>query len=88
MILENCYLNLGLHGPFAVDDNEIKMCTKLAGKKSWFLPFNKGYNDEAGNPPNPEGLKTDYLWKRDLERRVNKYHRKLRSNSRREGSRN
>ncbi len=48
---------------FAVDDNEIKMCTKLDGKKSWFLPFNKGYNGGAGNPPNPEGIKTDYLWK-------------------------
>lgn len=48
---------------FAVDDNEIKMCTKLAGKKSWFLPFNKGYKDGAGNPPNPDGIKTDYFWK-------------------------
>ncbi len=48
---------------FAVDDNEVKMCTKLDGKKSWFLPFNKGYNDGAGNPPNPDGIKTDYLWK-------------------------
>ena len=27
---------------FAVDDNEIRMCTELKGKKSWFLPFNKG----------------------------------------------
>jgi type I restriction enzyme, R subunit len=51
---------------FAVDENEIKMCTKLDGKKSWFLPFNKGYNDGAGNPPNPDGLKTDFLWKRIL----------------------
>jgi len=48
---------------FAVDDNEIWMCTQLRGEKSWFLPFNKGYHDGAGNPPNPEGLKTDYLWK-------------------------
>jgi type I restriction enzyme R subunit len=36
---------------------------RAAGKGSWFLPFNKGYNDGAGNPPNPNGLKTDYLWK-------------------------
>ena len=35
------------------------------GKESWFLPFNKGWNDGAGNPPNPDGMKTDYLWKRD-----------------------
>ncbi|WP_302653321.1 type I restriction endonuclease subunit R [uncultured Clostridium sp.] len=48
---------------FAVDDNEVKFCTKLDGKKSWFLPFNKGYNGGAGNPPNSTGIKTDYLWK-------------------------
>jgi type I restriction enzyme, R subunit len=48
---------------FAVDDATIQFCTKLAGKDSWFLPFNKGYNDGAGNPPNPNGLMTDYLWK-------------------------
>lgn len=51
---------------FAVDDARIKFCTKLDGKKSWFLPFNKGYNDGAGNPPNPEGIMTDYLWKEIL----------------------
>ena len=48
---------------FAVDDATVQFCTKLAGKDSWFLPFNKGYNDGAGNPPNPDGLMTDYLWK-------------------------
>ena len=48
---------------FAVDDARIKFCTKLCGKDSWFLPFDKGYNDGAGNPPNPDGLMTDYLWK-------------------------
>jgi len=47
----------------AVDDAEMQMCTKLEGKASWFLPLNKGWNDGAGNPPNPNGLKTDYLWK-------------------------
>lgn len=47
----------------AVDDHEVRMCTQLAGKASWFLPLNKGFNDGAGNPPNPLGLKTDYLWK-------------------------
>ncbi len=47
----------------AVDDARIKFCTHLAGKDSWFLPFDKGYNDGAGNPPNPNGLMTDYLWK-------------------------
>ncbi len=48
---------------FAVDDQTVMFCTKLAGKDSWFLPFNKGYNDGAGNPPNPNGIMTDYLWK-------------------------
>jgi type I restriction enzyme R subunit len=48
---------------FAVDDQTIMFCTKLAGKDSWFLPFNKGYNDGTGNPPNPDGIMTDYLWK-------------------------
>jgi len=53
---------------FAVDDNEVWFCTHLAGKASWFLPFNKGWNDGAGNPPNPHGLKTDYLWREVLTR--------------------
>ena len=48
---------------FAVDDARVKFCTKICGKDSWFLPFDKGYNDGAGNPPNPDGLMTDYLWK-------------------------
>ncbi|MBI3376338.1 MAG: type I restriction endonuclease subunit R [Betaproteobacteria bacterium] len=51
---------------FAVDDHEVRFCTQLKGKASWFLLFNQGWNDGAGNPPNPEGLKTDYLWKRML----------------------
>lgn len=56
---------------FAVDDSEVAMCTALKGTKgmakdSWFLPFNLGWNDGAGNPPNPDGIKTDYLWKQIL----------------------
>src|SRR5258705_5966688 len=42
---------------FAVDDSEVRMCAELRGKGSWFLPFNKGHHDGAGNPPNPHGLK-------------------------------
>ncbi|CAK8716629.1 type I site-specific deoxyribonuclease [Candidatus Electrothrix aarhusensis] len=54
---------------FAVDDLEVHMCTHLKGKESWFLPFNKGHKDgAAGNPPNPEGLATDYLWKKILRK--------------------
>jgi type I restriction enzyme R subunit len=51
---------------FAVDDHEARMCTYLKGKDSWFLPFNKGYNDGAGNPPNPQGIAVAYLWKEIL----------------------
>jgi len=51
---------------FAADDSEVMMCTELKGKASWFLPFNRGYNDGAGNPPNPHGLKTAYLWQEIL----------------------
>ena len=51
---------------FAVDDARVKFCTKLDGKNSWFLPFDKGYNDGAGNPPNQNGIMTDYLWKEIL----------------------
>ena len=48
----------------------MRFCTQLKGKASWFLPFNQGWNDGAGNPPNPDGLKTDYLWKRILTPRA------------------
>jgi type I restriction enzyme R subunit len=51
---------------FAADDHEVRFCTHLKGKNSWFLPFNQGWNDGAGNPPNPNGLKTDYFWLRVL----------------------
>ena len=51
---------------FAVDDQEVRFCTHLTGKDSWFLPFNRGWNDGAGNPPNADGIKTDYLWKQVL----------------------
>ncbi|MCY4571713.1 MAG: type I restriction endonuclease, partial [Gemmatimonadetes bacterium] len=53
---------------FAVDDHEVQFCTQLRGKESWFLPFNRGWDGGAGNPTNPNGLKTDYLWKLVLTR--------------------
>jgi len=46
----------------AVDTDEVYMTTKLAGKATFFLPFNKGHNHGKGNPPNPNGHKTSYLW--------------------------
>ena len=54
---------------FAVDENEVHFCTHLKGKASWFLPFNRGWNDGAGNPLNPNGLRSDYLWRQVLTRR-------------------
>jgi len=46
----------------AVDTDEVYMTTKLAGKSTFFLPFNKGNNHGQGNPPNKHGHKTSYLW--------------------------
>tara|TARA_R110001606_G_scaffold361754_3_gene514954 strand:+ start:9009 stop:12047 length:3039 start_codon:yes stop_codon:yes gene_type:complete len=46
----------------AVDTDEVYMTTKLAGKNTFFLPFNKGHNHGKGNPPNSSGHKTAYLW--------------------------
>ncbi len=53
---------------FAVDDDNIMMCTELCGKSSWFLPFNKGVNGGAGNPINPNGVRTAYLWEDILKK--------------------
>ncbi len=47
---------------FAIDTDEAYMTTKLEGKKTLFLPFNKGDNFGAGNPVNPNGHKTAYIW--------------------------
>ena len=46
----------------AVDTDEVFMTTKLVGPATFFLPFNKGHNEGEGNPPNPNGHKTAYLW--------------------------
>ena len=47
---------------FAVDPDEVYMTTRLEGKATRFLPFNRGNGTAAGNPPNPDGYKTAYLW--------------------------
>ena len=58
---------------FAADTEQVFMCSELKGKASFFIPFNKGLNDGkpmppfgAGNPVNPNGLKTHYLWEQVL----------------------
>ena len=47
---------------FAVDPDLVYMTTKLAGKDTVFLPFNRGSHGGAGNPENPGGYRTAYLW--------------------------
>jgi type I restriction enzyme, R subunit len=49
---------------FAVDPDSVAMTTRLEGKATRFLPFNLGNNLGKGNPPNPDGHKTSYLWER------------------------
>ena len=53
---------------FAVDPDEIYMTTRLSGRSTYFLPFNKGNKGGAGNPENPGNYKTAYLWEEVLER--------------------
>lgn len=53
---------------FSVDTDEVWMTTRVAGKETVFLPFNKGHNKAAGNPPNPNGHRTAYLWQNILAR--------------------
>ena len=50
----------------AVDENRARFCTELADQASVFLPFDRGHGNSAGNPPNPQGLRTDYLWQETL----------------------
>ena len=53
---------------FAVDPDVVWMTTRLDGAKTFFLPFNKGNGTGAGNPDNPNGYKTDYLWEQVWQR--------------------
>ena len=53
---------------FAVSQEEVWMTTRLAGRDTFFLPFNKGNEGGSGNPPNPDGYATDYLWKQVFQR--------------------
>ncbi|WP_277373492.1 DEAD/DEAH box helicase family protein [Pseudomonas sp. AA-38] len=51
-----------------VDTDEVYMTTRLAGAATFFLPFNKGHNHGAGNPPNPDGHRSAYLWREIFSR--------------------
>ncbi|WP_083788822.1 type I restriction endonuclease subunit R [Aeromicrobium marinum] len=53
---------------FAVSNDQVWMTTRLQGDDTFFLPFNMGHDGAAGNPPNPNGSATIYLWERVLER--------------------
>ena len=53
---------------FAVDPDQVYMTTRLSGRSTYFLPFNKGNQGGAGNPENPGNYKTAYLWEDVLER--------------------
>ncbi|WP_086982442.1 type I restriction endonuclease subunit R [Vibrio aphrogenes] len=53
---------------FAVDTDLAFMTTRLSGNKTFFLPFNLGVNDGAGNPPAEDGgYRTAYLWREVLQ---------------------
>jgi type I restriction enzyme, R subunit len=85
---------------FAVDDREVWMCTDLKGKNSYFLPFNQGQGygrpiweavkQGQGNPVNPDGLMTAYLWQRILTKEslseiIEKYARIIQEKDKRTG---
>jgi type I restriction enzyme, R subunit len=53
---------------FAVSTDEVYMATHLKGAQTTFLPFNQGHDEGAGNPPNPDGYSTAYLWEEVLQR--------------------
>lgn len=53
----------------AADTDEVFMATKLNGSSTFFLPFNRGYNLGEGNPPNPNGHKTSYLWEEVFQKK-------------------
>ena len=52
---------------FAVDPDEVWMTTRLRGKETHFLPFNRGSSHGAGNPPVEGNWKSHYLWDEVLQ---------------------
>ena len=71
---EPCFqFNRRILAYFCVDQLEACMTTKLAGKNTFFLPFNQGSNGAGkdggkGNPANPDGYPTAYLWERVFQK--------------------
>lgn len=71
---EICFqFNKRIVGFFCVDQLEVWMTTKLAGKDTFFLPFNQGSNGAGndggkGNPANPNGYPTAYLWEKIFQK--------------------
>ena len=71
---EVCFqFNRRILGFFAVDHTDVYMTTQLAGKDTYFLPFNQGSagagrDGGKGNPPNPNGYPTSYLWERVFQK--------------------
>ena len=53
---------------FALTDNDVYMTTELKGRGTSFLPFNRGHDNGAGNPPNPHGARSSYFWEETLQR--------------------
>lgn len=53
---------------FAVDTEQAFMTTMPKGKETRFLPFNKGFENGAGNPPVEDNYRTAYLWEEVLEK--------------------
>jgi type I restriction enzyme R subunit len=60
--------NRGALVHFAASTDEVRMTTYLDGPKTVYLPFNLGNNGAAGNPPDPHGHRTAYLWERVFQR--------------------
>lgn len=53
---------------FAMSDSDIRMTTRLAGDATFFLPFNRGNDGAAGNPPAEDGYPVSYFWERVLQK--------------------
>lgn len=60
--------NRGALVHFAVSTDEVWMTTRLTGSTTHFRPFNLGHDGGRGNPPNPRGYRTAYLWEQILDR--------------------